>query len=304
VDTIKWSDFATTSTDAAMLLSFLGRADAPLPIMNELSTVFSPQTLASRRMPPPARAWLARANMDAKKKAPRSLRVPISVTPANLVPPPANDTSAPLVTRFLDLAELADTPLVVRNTGKEPVTAAFTLYGVPTQGPQLAAPELAPLKVVRTVYNKKGEEISGSKDPIRVNDVLYVVLTASFKSEAVLLVDLLPASFEIMSKDIFATPDRGQVPSLPQAPQGRLRWAEARDDRFVAIVAPGGTENEFRRARRRNDDQEVSDITVGYSVRVTTAGEFAFPPAHAEDLRNPENSAQTDVERIAIAPAP
>ena len=90
--------------------------------------------------------------------------------------------------------------------------------------------------------------------------------------DPVVIVDRLPASFEIVDRDVFALARSEGVALRSVLPGdgklGRLRVAEARDDQLLAIVKPT-PEGKFQ---------------IGYSVRVVATGRFVHPGTIVEDL--------------------
>jgi uncharacterized protein YfaS (alpha-2-macroglobulin family) len=257
-----------------MMLAFLSLADARPKLKSELAERL---VKSSRPLSLSTRAWLARAYAE-----PGTVRAagdkPLSVGIEGRLAVETR-TEHELVSELVPVAELANRGVSLRNTGSEPALVALVLRGIPQEAQ--GHPD-GGLKVTRRVINQQGETVDLQRARLRPNDLLYIVLTgereqdddkdASHLQDPVVIVDRLPASFEIVDRDVFDLARsegvnlRAVLPS--DGKQGRLRVAEARDDQLLAVVKPT-PEGKFQ---------------IAYSVRVVAAGRFVHPGTIVEDL--------------------
>lgn len=185
--------------------------------------------------------------------------------------------------RKLSRADLDSGPLVLRNAGTEPVKVVIGVSGAP-QAPEPAVAKGFTLE--RRYFTLDGKPADPSKAV--QNQRFAVVLSFAEAQTAladVLLVDYLPAGFEI------------ENPSLVQGGDGGFTWldetseaghVEFRDDRFVASVT-----------RQEGDDAFI----VAYTVRAVSPGRYAHPPAMVEDMYRPDRFARTAAGTMEVAPA-
>ncbi|MFG1242362.1 alpha-2-macroglobulin [Xanthobacter sp. V7C-4] len=185
--------------------------------------------------------------------------------------------------RKLTRADLERGPVTLRNAGAEAVKVVIGINGAPV------APEPPVAKgftLERRYFTLDGKAADPSKAV--QNQRFAVVLSFSETQSAladVLLVDYLPAGFEI------------ENPSLVQGGDGGFTWldetseaghVEFRDDRFVASVT-----------RQEGDGAFV----VAYTVRAVSPGRYAHPPAMVEDMYRPDRFARTAAGTMEVAPA-
>jgi len=109
--------------------------------------------------------------------------------------------------------------------------------------------------------------------------------TNASQSVQTLVVDLLPAGFEIETATVSkgrATTDYSWLPDLTEA-----TYTEERDDRFVAAL---------------DMKEGARDFTLAYVARAVTPGEFKYPALVAEDMYEPETSGRTAIGKLVVAP--
>lgn len=104
---------------------------------------------------------------------------------------------------------------------------------------------------------------------------------------SLLLVDHLPAGFEIDNPRIVAGGETGNLKWIGQTTG--TAHTEFRDDRFVAA---------FDRS-----ENEKGIITVAYIVRAVSPGRYAHPPAIIEDMYRPDRFARTEAGMVEVQPA-
>ncbi len=207
--------------------------------------------------------------------------------------------------RSLGADDLAEAPLVVANEGEAPVDAVLTVIGAAlTPEP----PVSKGFTIERSYYTLAGEPVdlasaTGGSAKVSQNDrfVAVVKLQSDEQNGRVLLVDRLPAGFEIENPRLV---DSGDIKSLEWLkPDVTPEHSEFRDDRFVAAF-------DFARNRRNtssNQGNTVNDTslttTVAYIVRAVTPGTFVHPAVTVEDMYRPERYARTAAGKLTVVPS-
>ncbi len=204
-------------------------------------------------------------------------------------------------TRTFKAGDLAANPLTIVNTGDQPTNAVISVIG------SALTPEPAVSKgftIERRFYTLEGKEIdlksaTGGKSTVAQNDrfVVVVKIDATDAGGRIMLVDRLPAGFEIENPRIV---DSGDVKTLDWLKTTRTpEHTEFRDDRFVAAFDFFASEN-----RRRNSDGDRSEAaktaTVAYLVRAVTPGTFVHPAATVEDMYKPDRYARTATGQLSV----
>jgi uncharacterized protein YfaS (alpha-2-macroglobulin family) len=173
-------------------------------------------------------------------------------------------------------------PLAVANRGDTPAWRAVSITGVPSAA--LPA-ENKGYSVTRQVYRPDGSDADLSK--ARQTDLFVVVITGSrtdtSQSAQTLVVDLLPAGFEIETATVSkgrSTTDYSWLPELTDA-----TYTEQRDDRFVAAL-------DLKSGKRA--------FTLAYLVRAVTPGEFTYPAVAVEDMYEPETAGRNAIGKLTV----
>ncbi|QRM35395.1 alpha-2-macroglobulin [Microvirga sp. VF16] len=182
-------------------------------------------------------------------------------------------------------AELDGVSISLANAGNAPVQAVLTVLGNPVD----PEPALSHgYTVERNYYRLDGSEIQLSS--VQQNDRLVVVLKvteAEAREARLLLVDRLPAGFEIDNPSLV---DSDTVASLSWLKRDvEPAHTEYRDDRFVA-------------AFDRRPDQPAF-LTVAYMVRAVSPGTYVHPSAQVEDMYRPERYGRTGYGAVDIVTA-
>jgi uncharacterized protein YfaS (alpha-2-macroglobulin family) len=171
------------------------------------------------------------------------------------------------------------------NTGDAPVQAVVSVSG----NPLTPEPEVSHgFTIVRQYFTLGGEPA----DPgaAQQNDRLAVVLTVTEPKPVygrVLVVDHLPAGFEIDNPHLVSSGDTGTLDWIEGGAEAE--HSEFRDDRFTAAI------------RRSPNDKTV--FTLAYIVRAVSPGSYVLPQAYVEDMYNPSRYGRTATGRIAVKPA-
>ncbi|KAB0266010.1 alpha-2-macroglobulin family protein [Microvirga brassicacearum] len=182
---------------------------------------------------------------------------------------------------------LAPAPVTLANAGSAPVQAVITVTGSPIE-PQPAIS--SGYAVERAYYKLDGTQVQPSR--VQQNDRLVVVLKiteSEAKQARVLLVDRLPAGFEIDNPKLA---DSDTVKGLPWLKRDvEPAHTEFRDDRFVAA---------FDR-----EPEQAAFFSIAYMVRAVSPGRYVHPAAQVEDMYRPERFGRTDfgmVEVVQVRP--
>ncbi len=188
--------------------------------------------------------------------------------------------AAPLFRRYTGEG-LAAKPVAITNLGGQPLEAVVAATGVPL------TPEPAGgngYKIERAVYTPEGQPADITT--VGQNDRFVVALTVTAEHDAggrLLVVDQIPAGFEIENPDISAS---GSTTSLDWLKADKVDHTEARTDRFVAAI--------------NRQDGGSTEYTVAYTVRAVSPGKFVYPAATVEDMYRPEFNARTATGTVEV----
>jgi uncharacterized protein YfaS (alpha-2-macroglobulin family) len=143
-------------------------------------------------------------------------------------------------------------------------------------------------KIERTYHTLDGKVADITK--AKQNDRFAVVLKiteAKPEYGRILVVDYLPAGFEIDNPRLVSTGDTGTLDWIEDAEEPE--HSEFRDDRFNTAI------------ERASDDSPV--FTVAYVVRAVSPGKYVLPQAFVEDMYNPSRYARTATGTLEVRPA-
>jgi uncharacterized protein YfaS (alpha-2-macroglobulin family) len=214
--------------------------------------------------------------------------------------------------RALTPADLVNGAVTITNTGEAATDAVISVIGA------ALTPEPAIAKgftIERAAYTLDGKKVdlkslSGGTASVKQNDrfVMTVKIQSSEAGGRVMLVDRLPAGFEIENPKLIAS---GAIAGLDWLKSSAdPEHTEFRDDRFVAAFNFSGA--------RANTDNENSDgdaatapdssaetppvltATVAYIVRAVTPGSFVHPAATVEDMYRPDRYARTAAGTLTV----
>jgi uncharacterized protein YfaS (alpha-2-macroglobulin family) len=188
--------------------------------------------------------------------------------------------------RTIRAAELQGKTVRIANNGDRPVQVVIGVRGAPVDA------EPATEKGFRLTRTYRALDGTPIADPSKVtqNERMVVVLRAiptELVAGRLLLVDFLPAGFEIDNPRLVAGGETGNLKWLGQTSE--TAHSEFRDDRFVAA---------FNRS-----DGDKSAMTVAYIVRAVSPGKYAHPPAMIEDMYRPDRFARTEAGTLEVMAA-
>ena len=125
-------------------------------------------------------------------------------------------------------------------------------------------------------------------DEVRQSDVLVAVINGEATNRLnhqALIVDLLPAGFEIENERLTGGRKNKEMAWLPKL--ARPRHTEKRDDRYVAALD----------LRRRK-----GAFSLAYVVRAVTPGTFRLPAVFVEDMYKTRYFARGEMSTVTVVP--
>ncbi|WP_353645389.1 alpha-2-macroglobulin family protein [Mesorhizobium sp. WSM2239] len=256
------SDYGSRLRDGAAMLA-LAAESRPMPaVVPELVRLVSAERRAASYTSTQDEAWMLLAARAMKANS-AAIRLTVNDAP---------HTGA--YSERLTGTELLDNPLVIANTGPDPVQAVVTTVAAPAQPLPAGGNGFT---IERTYYRLDGTEanVTQATQNERFVVVLKVEELSSWPSR-VLVTDLLPAGFEIDNPRLISSAELANFGWLARTEAAHL---EFRDDRFVAAFN-----------RDAGSDRSVS---MAYVVRAVTPGVYAHPAASVEDMYRPQFSART-----------
>ncbi len=160
----------------------------------------------------------------------------------------------------VDLGELREGAVMVRNTGKGPLYYTWQSSGVPADGAVAEADE--GLTVRRAFFDAEGEAVS--LEQVRQGEIVVVQVDVAAESEVdnVVITDLLPAGLEVENAGLSTAQTLPWVKERQTLP---LRHLDQRDDRVLAFTGA------FEGAK-----------SFCYVVRAVTPGAYTWPAIQAE----------------------
>jgi len=191
------------------------------------------------------------------------------------------ESTEPVYLRF-DEGQLAD-GIDLSNSGDVPLWQGLTVSGVPRD--ELLA-EREGFSISRAFYTRDGKR--ADLGAVRQGDILVAVINGEATSgldHQAMVVDLLPAGFELENARLEGGRDTGELRWLPELTE--TRHTELRDDRYVAALTLEG------RSRR--------PFTLAYMVRAVSPGTYRLPAVYVEDMYQPTYFARASMERVTVA---
>ncbi len=267
-------DYGSMLRDLAATVTLMieSRADLqdPAPLVERLAGL----QLGSSYLSTQEQAWLVMAAKAAAEKKTEDMSLAVD----DVIQPPRQGA----LNLRPSAAELA-TGIKVTNAGTGPVWTVATVIGAPiTDQP----PESGGFTITRKFYTTAGEETPAAS--VRQSDTLVVVITGrtdSTVNHQALVVDLLPAGFEVENSRLADARSAGDFAWLPELTP--TLYTEFLDDRFIAAFDLGWDRREF---------------AVAYLVRAVTPGTYRLPASQVEDMYLPQYRARTAMGSISIVP--
>ena len=310
-DTGYRSDYGSTLRDGAALMTLAaetGVAKAEQPkLANVIAKAYETRSYTSTQ----EQAWMLLAA--------KALNDEVKGTTLSVDGKPV---SGPVL-RGLTPAQLKDGALTITNNGDTAVDAVISVIGAAlTPEPAISKG----FKIERQAYTLDGKKVdlaslSGGKADVKQNDrfVMTVTVTSDEASGRVMVVDRLPAGFEIENPHLV---DSGSISGLNWLKStAEPEHTEFRDDRFVAafnfanVRSEGDTssENSSDTVQVPDNDSVVTpdgtvqkkpppvSATLAYIVRAVSPGTFVHPAATVEDMYRPERYARTAAGTLTVS---
>ncbi len=188
--------------------------------------------------------------------------------------------------KVLSSEDLGKSEYLVTNRGEEEIQAALTVTGHGAY-PEPAASE--GFTITREVYTLGGKAVK--LDKVKQNDRFVVVLKVTeltARQGRLILVDRIPAGFEIENPKLVAGTSVKSLPWLKNATQ--IEYSEFKDDKFYAA---------FNMARSFRKDKPAS-MMAAYIVRAVSPGTYLHPAATIEDMYRLDRYARTNAGKVTI----
>lgn len=162
--------------------------------------------------------------------------------------------------------------IALKNDGSAPLYVDITAQGYPTKP---LPPTSDRISVERAMFTTDGKPVAARQFTTGEMFVVRLRVKASQSIKDGLVVDRIPAGFEIENLNLSQGPKAGEFTvegvNIAQANANeRIVHTEYRDDRFVAAAALG------------------QPLDLFYLVRVVTPGRYVVPATFAEDMYRPE----------------
>lgn len=173
--------------------------------------------------------------------------------------------------------------LTLANDAQAQAWVRVTRSGIPSAD-QPAASE--GITVTRQWYTLDGKPLPPGPGPVKAGTTLVAVIggeVAAGEYVQGLVVDLLPAGFELENAALGPNRAPSELPWLPALTEPD--HVELRDDRYVAAI---GLEDGTRR------------FTLAYLVRAITPGDYRVPAVLAEDMYRPQIRGRGAMGRVKI----
>jgi uncharacterized protein YfaS (alpha-2-macroglobulin family) len=272
MENVSRSDYGSKLRDSAGLMTLAAEANADRAVVQKAATQVSDARGQARFASTQEQAWMVLAAQALVNDA---QAMQISVNGAA--------QQGPLYRSYL-ARTLEAQPVTVANAGQAPVQLVVTAAGNPiTPEPALASG----YGLERAMYTLKGQKTDATT--VKQNERYVIVLKVTepeAKFARLLLVDLLPAGFEIDNPALFEGGKEGFAWLKKDVEPANVEY---RDDRFVAA---------FHR-----DGSTKAEFSVAYVVRAVSPGEYTQPPAVIEDMYRPERFGRTGYRQITVTPA-
>lgn len=267
------SDYGSALRDAAALVSLASEGNAPKATLTQAVERVEAARGLSAFTSTQENAWLVLA---ARALAKEANAVALTVN---------NEPVKHALYRSYKAADFTGKPVTIVNTNDTPVRAVISVTGAPLV-PEPAASN--GFKIERSYYTLDGDPADPAK--AKQNDRFAVVLKITEPKPEyghVMVVDYLPAGFEIDNPRLVSSGDSGTLDWIADGVEPES--SEFRDDRFNAAI------------KRSGNDKPV--FTVAYIVRAVSPGKYVLPQAYVEDMYNPSRYGRTGTGNIEVRPA-
>ncbi|MDZ5448005.1 alpha-2-macroglobulin [Labrys sp. ZIDIC5] len=262
---LAYRNYGSPLRDAAAVVALAGDNNASLPVIKTALKVITDARSKSRYASTQEMTWMVLAARSVADQA-RSLK---------LIADGSEQQGA-----FYKVyrGEALKAPHSVSNPGASALQAVVAVSGSPV------VPEPAGnngMNLTRDYFSLDGKAVDPAE--VKQNTRLVVVLSASRSGDNqtgnFLLVDRLPAGFEIENPNLVVTGETGSMSWLKDLTE--VTHSEFRDDRFVAAFT----------------DQAAK---VAYVVRAVAPGRYILPGTTVEDMYQPERNATLATGTLSV----
>lgn len=279
-------DFGTNLRDGAAVMSLIAESGLDQIETTELAEAVTADRQRDRYLSTQEMAWLLMAS-GSLAKANDTLDVDVSHAGVQLEKDASGDGSGVISFSF-DEAAMAEGNVVLRNNLQRSVPLRVATSGVPKA---VAEARENGFIVMREFFNRDGTP--ADLETLSQNDRLVVVVTVRqmvSQTDKLLLVDPLPAGFEIDNPSLLRSANSG-LNWLPNSTSAE--HVAFMDDRFVV-----GFDGKTFKEMPVTDGSNV--WTFAYQVRAISPGEFTLPPTHVEDMYWPQIHGTTAGTSISV----
>ncbi len=276
-------DYGSPIRDTAMIIHLLGRHGLHANKMRALGHQLA-RELHSRQ-------WLSTQERSALFLAGIALnQLPASDWEIRLDADDSQQLKGPgSVSRLLDHRQIGERLIVTALKG-DGLYSSISLSGYLKEAPQAVENGLT---ITRHYLDMQGKPLD--LDRVRSGDrvLVYSMLGAERKTPDALLVDLIPAGFELENQNLnhsqSLTDLRIEDQSIDELQRNTtLLYQEFRDDRYVAAL----------------DLNAHGQAHVVYMMRAVTPGQFSVPAAFVEDMYRPEYRAIGQTPGLVVISSP
>ena len=262
------ADYGSTLRDASAILALATDAKATSQVIKTATGVVTAERARSRHASTQEMTWMVLAARAIGKQA------------ASIKLDAGGVAHTGALYKLFRGDELA-TPYRVANGGAEALRAVVAVSGSPLVADPAASNGLT---IERGYFTTEGTPVNIAT--VAQNTRLVVVLTVNSQgggqeSGNFLLVDPLPAGFEIENPTLVSSGSTGSLPWLTGS--SYANYTEFRDDRFVASFT-------------------TSAARLAYMIRAVAPGTYAAPGARVEDMYRPEKNANTATGTVVVTP--
>jgi uncharacterized protein YfaS (alpha-2-macroglobulin family) len=272
---LRYVDYGSDLRDSAGVLAFAGGNPAVGPRRTAVMDRNTGRFAVARRTSTQEQAWLLMAAEAAARISGGEMTVA-----TNDAEPQKRDQPV----YFRRTLGAGAAPVSVANRGGAPAWRTVSITGVPKA--DLPA-ESQGYTISRSVFRPDGSPADLGK--VRQTDLFVVVIngkrTSTTSAARTLVVDLLPAGFEIQSATAGSGDSPASYPWLKKVTE--TAYTEARDDRYIAAIDMRDGAGEFM---------------LAYVVRAVTPGEFRYPALVVEDMYEPETAGRTAIGKLSVQP--
>lgn len=265
-------DYGSSVRDLAAIVTLAAEAKVPGIDAEGLAAKVADMVAGKRWLSTQESAWLL---MAARALADGDNKMQVNVA-GQSVPPRSTTYSVRPST-----AEVAGS-IRLENAGEGSVWYTGTVIGVPTKDQPASGNGM---EVERRFFTLDGKPVDLKAVPQGTLMVAVVVgKTTQDRDNQLMVIDLLPAGFEVENPRLANASNAGELDWLPE--MSATDYTESLDDRFVAAFDTSGAGN----------------FAVAYLVRAVTPGTYRVPGVAVEDMYQPEYRARAAMGTVTVVP--